>query len=237
MTFPARPIRRDRPHEEEASHATQNDLRRRRRARSRPSLAPLAQAQQTQDTGVAAAQLVPGRPARAVLLRQGARLLQGRGHRPHDQRGPRLGQHRAGRGRRVRHLRHGRLVVGDHDRRQGRRDQVGDVAAQLDRLLGRVARGEPASRRRRTSRASASRSRPAIRSRALLRGGVQGEQGRLQQDLAGAGRPGGEGGHRAREEGRRAARRRRRPVLPDQVSAASSRPRCATPTGAPTSSA
>ena len=40
--------------------------------------------------GVAAAELVPRRPAYAVLPGHGARLLRRRGHRAHDQRGPRL---------------------------------------------------------------------------------------------------------------------------------------------------
>ena len=62
--------------------------------------------------GVAAPQLVPGRPARAVLLRQGQGLLRRRRHRPHDQRRPRLGQHGAGRRRGLGHVRPRRLVVG-----------------------------------------------------------------------------------------------------------------------------
>ena len=52
---------------------------------------------------------------------------------------------------------------------QGRRRQARDVAPQLDRLLGRLARRDEASRRRRTSKARGSRSRPAIRSASCCR--------------------------------------------------------------------
>ena len=201
--------RRTRRRNHDASHVS-------RRSSPPLSRSPRATARARAGQGVAAPQLVPGRPARAVLLRQGPRLLRRRRHRPHDQRGPRLGEHRAGRRRRLRHVRARRLVVGRADRGEGRRRQERDVAAQHDRLLGRLARRDEhqdaEGPRRQEGRGDAGR--PA---RPAAAGGVQGEQRRLQQDLDGAGRSGRQGRHRAREEGRRAARRRRRPVLPDQV--------------------
>ncbi len=142
--------------------------------------------------------------------------LRGRGHRPHDQRGPRLGEHRAGGRRRLRHVRARRFVVGDPDRRQGRGHQERDVAAQHDRVLGGVAGGsadqDAEGPRGQEGCGDARRS-----ARPAAAGGVQGQQRGLRQDQHDPGRPGGQGGDRAREEDRRAAGRRRRPVLPDQV--------------------
>ena len=102
------------------------------------------------------------------------------------------------------------------DRREGRRDQVGDVAAQLDRLFGGVARldrhqdaeGSRGQEVRRVARRSARAAVPRD-------GGAQ--QARHVEDHLRAGRSRRQGRRRAGEARRCAARRRRRPVLPDQV--------------------
>ncbi len=118
---------------------THEDRTARRALTCRGLAAGAAPAAHAAGQGVAASQLVSRRPARAVLLRQGQGLLRRRRHRPHDQRRPRLGQHRAGRRRRLRHLRARRLLVGDRHRGQGRRRQERDVAAQHHGLFGGVA--------------------------------------------------------------------------------------------------
>ena len=120
---------------------------------------------------------------------------------------------------------------------EGRRRQMRDVAAELRPASPSSRSPTPASRRRRISRARKWPSPPGDPLGQLLQAVCKANKRRLQQDHDGPGRPGRESRDGAREEGRRAARRRRRPVLPDQVQGRSSRPRCATPISARTSSA
>ena len=112
-----------------------------RRCRPRRRAAAVAAPAHGAGHGVAAAQLVSRRPARAVLLRQGARAST-------KQEGIDLTINEGrGSANTVQVVAAGSDTFGladssqrDHHRRQGRRHQVGDVAAQLHRLLGRVAR-------------------------------------------------------------------------------------------------
>ncbi len=97
-------------------------------------------------------------------------LLRRRGHRPDDQRGPRLGATpcrwsppaptRSGSPIR-------RSVIADGV--EGRRHQVGDVAAELDRLLGRLARRDRHQDAEGSRRQAARRDRRAIRSASCSR--------------------------------------------------------------------
>ena len=105
-----------------------------------------------------------GCTCRSTTARTG--LLQRGRHRPHDQRRPRLGQHRAGRRGRLRHVRaRGFVVSVIATAVEGRRDQARDVAAELDRLLGGLAR------RRRHQDAEGSRGQEARRHRRAIRSG------------------------------------------------------------------
>ncbi len=171
---------------------------------------------------------VPARPA--------ARLLQGRGHRPHPERGPRLGQHGAGRRRRLGRFRRRRFLQRDAARGQGRRDQVDHDDPRHQRLRHHLARRDR-HQDAEGPRGQAHGDQRRRRADATLPGLRQDHRHRPQQDLAGADRSGRQGGGPAGETRRRHHRRPRRPVFPGQAEGCAPGRHAASPTTAPTPSA